>query len=675
MTFGQDFSKLSYNVTALAQSDAQGFGPAYLLNGLTNDGYWYQVGVAFDWPYQSGGYDAGFNFLYETFDNTGSSVFPSGGGGGLEAFSGAVNTGDLILLQLSFSGGQVTFLAHDWKTGTTDSQSYPAQGSRFVGLHVSSGANGFFTGLMTEWYHVDPYYGTEAEVTYSNPQVQLVSATLWVDEFKVNGTSALFGDSQGYTFSDPNQLRLFSLDGATEYADAYMFITGSLGQTQITLSYAVSGGGSGYGAPLLSYIADGVHQSAELSATPTTYYADNGSRWQVSVSLPGGSPVERWQTDQVTNGTLTRPTAESMLYFHQYLCTFAYSVLGGGSGYSAPTGETKSFGSALPVVGNRSAWVDAGATFRFPQTLDGSSGSERWSARNSTLAIDGPKDVLAAYYHQVAVKISYLVAGGGEPSPPTLSGISSGAPFTSPVSNSSLYFLDQGTVWSLPSILPGSSLGERWAAPGNTTGTASSPQSVAVAYSHQYSFTAVPTPSAGGTVSHLPTWEEAGSTVLLSESPEAGWKFEGWTGSGGGSYSGPNTRASVVMAGPVTEDATFYPGLTIAAGPEGTVTFTSAAGTGTVAAGESAVIYAPQGSKITLHADPSSELYTFAGWTPSAGGASLSLTLDSAQVVSASFNVNPLFIVAVACVALAAVAGVLLYAVRKKGPTAPSSTL
>jgi hypothetical protein len=129
------------------------------------------------------------------------------------------------------------------------------------------------------------------------------------------------------------------------------------------------------------------------------------------------------------------------------------------------------------------------------------------------------------------------------------------------------------------------------------------------------------------------------------------------------------------MAGRITENATFYPGLTIAAGPDGTVTFTSVAGTGTVAAGESAVIYAPQGSKITLHADPSSELYTFAGWAPSAGGASLSLTLNSAQAVSASFNVNSLFIVALAGVALAIAAGVLLYAVRRKGSLTLSSTL
>jgi hypothetical protein len=40
-------------VTAVAQTDASsGYGPAYLLNGLTDKGYWYQVGLAWNWGHQ-----------------------------------------------------------------------------------------------------------------------------------------------------------------------------------------------------------------------------------------------------------------------------------------------------------------------------------------------------------------------------------------------------------------------------------------------------------------------------------------------------------------------------------------------------------------------------------------------------------------------------------------------
>ncbi len=59
------YSQLEFNVTAVAQCDTNGYGPAYLLNGLSNTGYWYQVGINWDWPLQTGGYIPGFGFVSE----------------------------------------------------------------------------------------------------------------------------------------------------------------------------------------------------------------------------------------------------------------------------------------------------------------------------------------------------------------------------------------------------------------------------------------------------------------------------------------------------------------------------------------------------------------------------------------------------------------------------------
>ena len=50
ITFAQSFNSIAYNVTALAQSDTDGYGPAYLLNGLSDGGYWYQIGISSLWP-------------------------------------------------------------------------------------------------------------------------------------------------------------------------------------------------------------------------------------------------------------------------------------------------------------------------------------------------------------------------------------------------------------------------------------------------------------------------------------------------------------------------------------------------------------------------------------------------------------------------------------------------
>src|SRR5208283_1988338 len=63
LTFTQNLTTLAYNVTAVEQTDPTlGTGAAYLLNGLTNAGYWYQVGVSWDWnPGQTPGTGFGMN--------------------------------------------------------------------------------------------------------------------------------------------------------------------------------------------------------------------------------------------------------------------------------------------------------------------------------------------------------------------------------------------------------------------------------------------------------------------------------------------------------------------------------------------------------------------------------------------------------------------------------------
>jgi len=672
MTFAEDFSKLSYNVTAVAQSDAQGFGPGYLLNGLTNTGYWYQVGVAFNWPYQKGGYDAGFNFLYEVFDSSGASIYPSSGGGGLGNFSGAVSNGDRVLLQLSFSSGQVEFHAHDWNTGANASRSFPASGSRFVGLGSSSGANGFFSGLMTEWYHVDPYYGSEAEATYSNSTTPLSSATLWVDELNANTSASLFGSSQTYTFSNPGELMPFSLDGAIEYANAHTFITGSLGKTQITFSYSVVGGGTGFDPPTLSYLDNGTLQTVALTGTPATYFADSGSFWQVSVILPGSSATERWETSQLTNGTSNGPVNESVLYFHQYLCTFTYTLSGGGVVGSPPRWSGTSFGSPLSLNGNASAWMDAASALRYPQILAGPTGSERWASQSSNLTITGSEGVHVVYYHQVALDIVYFVKGGGATAGPMLNATSFGSRFSELISNSSVNFLDEGTGWSLSSLLPGSGSTERWSASEGTSGNATQPRSVAVVYEHQYVVSVEANPTAGGSVTLASPWAAVGSSVQLTEYPGAGWKFEGWTGSGNGSYSGPLAAAPLVVSGPISENATFYPGLSITTGPNGVVVYSSGATNGTVPVGSSTIIYPPPGSVVTLRAIASSPFYTFAGWSALTGGTTLSLALRSPGTVAADFRLNPLPIILIASTLLVAAAGVSFFVWRRRHPVVTS---
>jgi hypothetical protein len=61
----------------------------------------------------------------------------------------------------------------------------------------------------------------------------------------------------------------------------------------------------------------------------------------------------------------------------------------------------------------------------------------------------------------------------------------------------------------------------------------------------------------GGTVSPVSGWRNSGATVSITARPANGYSFTNWTGSGTGSYSGPNNPASITMGGPITENATF----------------------------------------------------------------------------------------------------------------------
>ncbi len=76
-------------------------------------------------------------------------------------------------------------------------------------------------------------------------------------------------------------------------------------------------------------------------------------------------------------------------------------------------------------------------------------------------------------------------------------------------------------------------------------------------YRHEYLLTQPPDP--GGTTRPGTAWIGAGTTFDIEAVPSLNHAFEGWSGEGPGAYTGPDTRATVVMDGPITETATFAP--------------------------------------------------------------------------------------------------------------------
>ncbi len=410
---------------------------------------------------------------------------------------------------------------------------------------------------------------------------------------------------------------------------------------QITMSYAVSGDNSRFPPPTLTFVYGGSSQRSTLTTAATIYHMDPGSSWTVTGNLT--TATERWQTNQPTSGRATSFQTVGIDYFHQYHVLFTFAVKGGGSGYSAPSVRFLQFGAYKTSATDTLVWADEGQSYSYPHSLVGSGASERWEAQSYAGLTGGAGTIEATYFHMYGLVMNYTIVGGGSPSSPRLVAKQFGQSFFAMLGLSpSTYFLDAGSTWSLPNPLQGSSAQERWEADGPTSGNATSASKMTLIYHHEYLLATNLIPPSGGYVTNLTGWHDQGATLQLSATASRGWKFVGWNGSGTGAYTGGSNNSSFVVGSPIQENATFYPGLSMVAGPNGQISFSFGSTSGSVQAGSTATIFAPAGTTVALKAVPSSIFYAFSGWSQGiiVTGSTTSLKLTSPSTAQASFAIN-----------------------------------
>ncbi len=149
----------------------------------------------------------------------------------------------------------------------------------------------------------------------------------------------------------------------------------------------------------------------------------------------------------------------------------------------------------------------------------------------------------------------------------------------------------------------------------HTIQTPSSNSTYTANYATQYYLTMIA--GSGGTVSPASGWCNSGSPVPISATPNSDFSFTDWTGIGTVSYSGPNSSATVMMNGPITETANFTStlpscyNLTTIANPSGS-------GTISILTTQDCQGGYVSGTPINLTAIPGSG-YTFNGWAGSGG--------------------------------------------------------
>jgi len=169
-----------------------------------------------------------------------------------------------------------------------------------------------------------------------------------------------------------------------------------------TLSYSISVGGTPT-APTYAANLYGSSAPQVLTTSATGYWYDSGSSWSVSPNpLSGSGSSERWSSSQTLSGTISSSSSLVFTFYHQYLQTLSYSVVGGGTGYSAPTYTANQFGSSFgQVLTATGYWFDNGASWTITNPLGGSTGSEQWiTSQSASGTISSAQTIAFSYQHQ-----------------------------------------------------------------------------------------------------------------------------------------------------------------------------------------------------------------------------------------------------------------------------------
>ena len=91
-------------------------------------------------------------------------------------------------------------------------------------------------------------------------------------------------------------------------------------QFQLLFNYNVSGGGSGYQSPAITYYSLGAPLSSPLNNAIFTAWTDSGSTWTVPSVLQGSTANERWVA-MSGSGNVSTSGIVNITYVHQYAVT------------------------------------------------------------------------------------------------------------------------------------------------------------------------------------------------------------------------------------------------------------------------------------------------------------------------------------------------------------------
>ena len=249
-------------------------------------------------------------------------------------------------------------------------------------------------------------------------------------------------------------------------------------QYYVQFKYEIINGGSGYLPPKITIYQFG----KKIILNPDTYIWADENIYNFTNPLIGSNENERWYSLN-SEGKIDKAGIYKASYYHQYLITFNYKIIGKLNN-NAPEVSFTQFGETKKSKFNTTVWIDTNTKYNFTNPLIGSNENERWYTNNETNGIaEKPKIILVIYYHQFSVNFTYKVIGGGEYKEPMINFIQFGKNVDGKPNY--LVWVDSNTKFIYQNPLPNSNENERWYSL-NNEGVVEKPGEVLIIYYHQY---------------------------------------------------------------------------------------------------------------------------------------------------------------------------------------------
>lgn len=267
---------------------------------------------------------------------------------------------------------------------------------------------------------------------------------------------------------------------------------------------------------------------------------------------------------KTTNGgsswTTTRPTTSNLNSVHFVDATHGWAAgdqgivlrtVDGGSSWTEQRPANANLES-IHFIDDRVGWAVGGAG-AVATTIDG---GDTWTASSpATVQLNG------VFFASASNRISVTVATSPSGRTITVDGTGYAAPHS--------FLWNAGDAHTIATTSPQSGTSgtryvwENWSDGGaiSHTVTPSANTTVTATFTTQYQLTM--TAGANGSVSPASGWVDAGTGLSIEATPDPGFGFNGWTGSGGGSYTGWANPEPITVGGPITETAAFGTDVTV----------------------------------------------------------------------------------------------------------------